>query len=51
MATSSPLAVGSDDGAARTYDVHVDWDGAAAVAATAIESVEIAVRDVRFGSA
>lgn len=39
------LLVGADDGAARTYEVDIDWNGNAATAQDALDSVEVAVRE------
>jgi hypothetical protein len=41
------LLVGDDDGAARRYDVDIDWDGDATTPQDALDSVEMAVREVR----
>jgi hypothetical protein len=43
------LLVGAEDGAARTYEVSVDWNGAAPNPKAALESVHLAVREVRPG--
>jgi len=40
------LLVGADDGAARRFDVDVNWDGDAADPAAALESVQLAVREM-----
>jgi len=41
------LLVGADDGAARAYDVDINWNGQATNPAVALNSVQIAVRRVR----
>jgi hypothetical protein len=41
------LLVGADDGAARTFDVHVNWARDAPDAAMALDSVQIGVTRVR----
>jgi hypothetical protein len=41
------LVVGADDGAARTYDVDVNWLAKAKDAAEALDSIQVEVRQVR----
>lgn len=40
------VTVGATDGAARTYDVDVNWNGKAASAKAALNSVQVAIREV-----